>query len=106
MTARILVPRMVGVLLVFVTAGGCGDDEVIEMQNTGASPITVTFSGGNAETIEAQGGAAVYTDECYNAPTVVTLGGGRVVKLSQSLCPGQRLLITDEDARIEAAVSG
>ena len=97
---------MVGLALVVMVASGCGGGGQIEIQNMGAGAVSVQSSGDDSETIEANGGMVAYTDECYEGPLVMTFEGGRVVELSESLCPGQRLLINDQDAKIDAGVSG
>ena len=84
-------------------ASGCGvGSEKIEIMNTGASAVTVQSSDEDLGTIEANGGALVDTDDCYQGPIVVTYKGGPADEVSESLCPGQRLLIDDQDAKIVA----
>ena len=98
--------RMVGLAFIVIVASGCGGGEQIEIENTGPSAVSVQSSGDVSDTIEANGGMVAYTDECYEGPLVVTFEGGRLVELSESLCPGQRLVISDKDAKIDAGVSG
>lgn len=98
--------RVLGLALICTVAAGCGGGGQIEIRNTGASAVSVQSANVVSETIEANGGMVAYTDDCYEGPLVVTFEGGRVVELSESLCPGQRLLINGEDAKIDAGVSG
>lgn len=98
--------RVVGLAFVVIVASGCGGGESISIENTGRSAVTVQSSGDDPGTVDANGGMSVFTDECYEGPLVVTFEGGRVVELSESLCPGQRLVISDNDAKILAGVPG
>ncbi|GAA4424985.1 hypothetical protein GCM10023169_22200 [Georgenia halophila] len=75
------------------------------MLNTAEGGVDVQLGDDEVNDVTADGGALLYTNECFDGPIVVTYAGGRTVKLAVPICPGQELVVTDEGVELVEAES-
>ena len=71
------------------------------LTNAADAAVTVRSADGEVVSdIEPDGGAMVMTDDCLEAPLVVTYEGDEEVTFDAPVCPGQELLIGNGAVRL------
>ena len=70
------------------------------LTSTADAVVTVRSADGEVVEVEPGGGALVLSDDCLEAPLVVTYADGDEVAFDAPVCPGQELLIEDGSVRL------
>lgn len=80
---------------------GCSEESTgPSMTNSADTAVTVASADGHVSEIDPDGGVLVLTDDCLEAPLVVTYEGGEEVTFNAPVCPGQELRIQDRSVRL------
>jgi len=90
------------VVVVAVSAAACSQDSSgPAVTNAADAAVTVRSADGEVVSdIDPDGGAMVLTDDCLEAPLVVTYAGGEEIIFDAPVCPGQELLIQNSLVRL------